>query len=192
MALERREFLGHLLKAAVVAVGGGAGLLACPLVAQAQAMAQDTGVPLRILNPHTEEAYDIQLFVGAAWNANALIACDWLMRDWRQNKLADCDRRLYAALYVLQRYFSENGRIQLNSGFRTKTTNELLRTEGLGVAVNSQHLLGHAVDFTIPNVPHRNIARAVWNLGLGGVGLYPTFVHMDTRGERVNWGESFG
>jgi uncharacterized protein YcbK (DUF882 family) len=190
--MERREFLNGLLKASAVAAVGGLGLLACPVVAQAMEMARDSGVPLRVFNPHTQEAYDIQLFVGSAWNANALVACNWLMRDWRQNQLVNCDHRLYAALYVLQRYFNENGRVQLNSGYRSRKTNESLRTEHAGVAFNSQHILGRAVDFTIPNVELRNIARAVWNLGLGGVGLYDTFVHMDTRGERVNWGIDFG
>ncbi len=191
--LDRRQVLARLGGFVACTVTG---IGSCPLVARAQEMAQSgpVPVPLRIFNANTREAFDLQLFVGTAWNANALVVADWLMRDWRQNRQVECDRRLYAALYVLQRYFNENGRVQINSGFRTETTNDLLRTEGMNTAVNSQHLHARAVDFTIPGTDLRNICRSVWNLGLGGVGYYSRegFCHMDTRGTKVNWGDNFG
>lgn len=186
---ERRAFLSRMGSLAAWTLAGGA---AKSLVAPALAAAEQS-IPLRVLNPHTNEAYDVELFVGSSWNTNALLACDWLMRDWRQNKTVTCDRRLYAALYVLQRYFAEQGRIRINSGFRTEETNTLLREMGYNTAINSQHLLAKAVDFTIPGVDMRTVAKAAWALNLGGVGFYrnENFVHMDARGSKAVWGEDF-
>ena len=190
--INRRDVLARLGGVvACTAAGVGLGAALCPVVAQAQEMAAQSSVPLRLFNPNTQEAYDLQLFVGSAWNANALIACDWLMRDWRQQKLVNCDRRLYAALYVLQRYFGDEARVQINSGFRTPETNEILREMGMNPAINSQHLRAMAVDFLVPGADLTQLARAVWKLNLGGVGLYESFVHMDSRGNQVNWGRSF-
>jgi hypothetical protein len=52
------------------------------------------------------------------------------------------------------------------------------------VARFSQHMLGHAMDFFIPDVPLEQIRFAGLRLQRGGVGFYPTsgspFVHLDT------------
>ena len=150
--------------------------------------AAEQSVPLRLYNQNTRENFDVQLFVGSEWNANALKVCDWLMRDWRQNMIVDCDRRIYAALYVIQRVFSQEGRIAIHSGYRSEATNNLLRERGYGAAVNSMHKQAKAIDFSIGGVEHRTIARAAWNLNLGGIGLYDGWVHLDTRGRPVKWG----
>lgn len=196
VALNRRSFLAGMAGTAARAalpLGAAAALsVTCSVVAQAQQAAVG-GVPLRLLNPHTNESYDVNLFIGSEWNANALIVCDWMMRDWRQNQSVSCDRRLYAALYVIQRHFSDQARIRINSGFRTQQTNQALRTLGYSPAENSLHLRALAVDFNIPGADMKQVARAVAALNLGGTGLYnrQNFVHMDSRGEPTRWGDSF-
>lgn len=72
-------------------------------------------------------------------------------------------------------------------------TQEALREAGYGPAVNSLHLRAKAVDFTLPGVSMRNVARATWALKLGGVGYYEdmNFVHMDSRGAQARWADSF-
>ena len=193
--LNRRSFLAGLggigarafLPATVITTAALTGV-----EAQAQA-ASSSQIPLRLFNPHTNEKYDVELFVGSDWNANGLLVCDWMMRDWRQNKLVSCDRRLYAALYVLQRKFNLNEPIRVNSGFRSLETNRLLQRRGYNAADNSLHLAAKAVDFTLPGVNNREVAREVHALGLGGTGLYMRqgFVHMDSRGRQTRWGDSF-
>lgn len=184
--LDKRAFLSKFGSLGAVALAGGAVATLCrPALAAAEA-----SVPLRLYNQNTRENFDVELFSGSQWNPNGLIVCDWLMRDWRQNQMVNCDRRLYAALYVLQRYFSQTGRISIHSGFRTEATNTLLREKGYGAAPNSQHLNAKAVDFSIPGVDLKQVARAAWNLKLGGIGLYETFVHIDTRDNPYTWGLS--
>lgn len=181
------------LVASAVLFGGLLPELSTPAMAAAA-----NSAPLRLTNAHTGEAYDVDLFLAGDWNKNALIVCDYLLRDWRQKQVVECDRKLYAALYVLQTYFSPGGRIQINSGFRTVQTNEALREAGYNPAVNSMHLRAMAVDFLIPGAPLQQVARAARALKMGGVGLYNSdnFVHMDSRGVAANghqaqWGDSF-
>ncbi len=183
--LDRRAFLGKFGSLGAVALGGG---LTVPDFIRPALAAAEQSVPLRLANMNTKETFDVDLFVGSQWNANALTVCDWLMRDWRQNQMVNCDRRIYAALYVIQRYFSEKGRINIHSGFRTETTNTLLREMGYGAAPGSMHKSARAVDFSIQGVDLQQVARACWNLSLGGIGLYSGWVHLDTRGTPVKWG----
>jgi uncharacterized protein YcbK (DUF882 family) len=176
----------------------GIAAAACPLAALGlpeSAMAAPIG-PLRLHNPHTGEAYDVQLFQGDQWNRAGILVCDWMMRDWRKKETVQCDRKLYAALYVIQVKFGIVDPIAVNSGFRSPETNAMLRSQSIaragGVswetpAVNSQHCHARAVDFALPNVTPREVARFVERISLGGTGNYPTFTHMDTAGVR-HWG----
>lgn len=155
-------------------------------------------VPLRLHNPHTNETYAVELFIGSKWNKSALLVCDWMMRDWRQKEVVNCDRKLYAALYVIQRKFNVTEPISVNSGYRSTKTNEMLRANSLKrsggkataetPAVNSQHKLARAVDFAVPGVPVREVSRYVKELNIGGLGVYDTFTHLDT-GRVRQWGK---
>jgi len=186
----RRRFLrgaGAVAALSLLASGPLAELVA-PAAAAAEA-----AIPLRLVNVNTNEAYDVELFTGGQWNPNALVVCDYLMRDWRQKASTTCDRKIYASLYVMQRYFAPTERIRIHSGYRTDATNRLLREMGYNPAVNSQHLKAKAVDFSIAGADLRSVAKAVKALQLGGTGLYldDGFVHLDTRGAAAQWGDSF-
>lgn len=155
-------------------------------------------VPLRLHNPHTDETYAVELFVGSKWNKSALLVCDWMMRDWRQKEVVNCDRKLYAALYVIQRKFNSANPIIVNSGFRSDATNSMLRANSIknhggkataeAPAVNSQHKVARAVDFSVPGVSVTEVSRYVRDLKIGGLGVYDTFTHMDTAKIR-HWGK---
>ncbi len=64
----------------------------------------------------------------------------------------------------------------------------MLRSRSRGVAENSQHMLGKAIDFYIPGVSLAKLRAIGMKLQVGGVGFYPTsgspFVHMDTGNVR--------
>ena len=51
-----------------------------------------------------------------------------------------------------------------------------------GVASNSYHIKGKAIDFRIAGVPLIKVKSSAENLRNGGVGYYPTsnFIHVDT------------
>jgi uncharacterized protein YcbK (DUF882 family) len=171
----------------------------CPLAALGlpeSAFAAVAQHPLRLYNPHTRERYDIQLFSGKQFDRLGLIKCDWMMRDWRESQTVKCDRKLYAALYVIQHKFGVRDPISINSGFRSVKTNMALRRRSIKEngqeswetpAVHSKHCEAQAVDFAVPGVKPREIAAFVESLKIGGTGNYATFTHMDTASIR-RWG----
>ena len=63
------------------------------------------------------------------------------------------------------------------------------RSKSSGVARNSQHTLGKAIDFYIPGVPLEKLRATAMRLQGGGVGYYPTsgspFVHLDVGNVRA-------
>src|SRR6185503_2872038 len=79
--------------------------------------------------------------------------------------------------------------IQIICGYRSPGTNAMLRSRSSGVARNSQHMLGKAIDFYIPGVPLAEIRATAMRLQGGGVGYYPTsgspFVHVDVGNVRA-------
>ena len=82
-----------------------------------------------------------------------------------------------------------NDYIHVVCGYRSPETNAMLRRRSSGVAKNSQHMLGKAMDFFIPDVPLAKLRAIGLRMQVGGVGFYPTsgspFVHMDTGSVRM-------
>ncbi|MBO3717385.1 MAG: DUF882 domain-containing protein [Candidatus Accumulibacter sp.] len=69
------------------------------------------------------------------------------------------------------------------SGYRCAATNTRLRNSGGGgVARQSLHMEGRAIDIRIDGVPLADVRDAAMSLQAGGVGFYPRskFVHLDT------------
>jgi hypothetical protein len=94
------------------------------------------------------------------------------------------DRHLFDILWEVYRDVDGKKPIQIISSYRSPATNAMLRRRSSGVARFSQHMLGHAMDFFIPDVPLEQIRYAGLRQQRGGVGFYPTsgspFVHLDT------------
>src|SRR5690606_24787207 len=79
--------------------------------------------------------------------------------------------------------------IHLVSAYRSPQTNAMLASTSSGVADNSQHMRGKAIDFYIPGVPIATLRALGMRAQVGGVGYYPTsgspFVHLDTGSVRA-------
>ncbi|MFM6282681.1 MAG: DUF882 domain-containing protein, partial [Dolichospermum sp.] len=78
--------------------------------------------------------------------------------------------------------------IHVVSGYRSYETNSMLRRRSKAVAKNSQHMLGKAMDFYLPDVSVNAIRDVGLRMQRGGVGYYPTaytpFVHLDAGSVR--------
>jgi uncharacterized protein YcbK (DUF882 family) len=107
-------------------------------------------------------------------------AFDRLVRCHYTNQSTEMDPRLGETILRAAQRFKASY-IEIVSGFRAPKYQLMLRKKGHEVARDSQHPLGHAVDFRIPDVPTRVLLRFVRSLKLGGVGYYPEsrFVHCD-------------
>ena len=170
--LRRREALG---------LGAAAGLatLATPLSAWASA-APVRRVSLKHL--HTGETFDDVFFENGRYVPDALAEANRVLRDWRSGQTGFIDPKLFDALHEIQSRLETRAPYQIIGGYRSPKTNAMLRARSSGVASNSQHMHGKAVDVRIQGVELRNLQKAALSLKAGGVGYYPNsnFVHVDT------------
>ena len=91
----------------------------------------------------------------------------------------------------LQVLRDEVGRLDLTNAYRCKEHNA-----DVGGAVNSQHVKGKAADIKSSTIEPSDMAITVDDLmktekfKLGGIGIYNTFTHVDTRGSRARWSKT--
>ena len=111
------------------------------------------------------------------------LAFDEFCRDWRDDEVIAMDKNLINILVNICEPFVDNHgivKVDVLSGYRTKRTNEKLRSKSRNVAKNSFHLKGRALDFRVPNVPIETLRDAANKEAIGGLGMYRNFIHIDT------------
>ena len=164
---------------------GGAGVLAGATTVLGPANA-DTRRQLTLVRPATGEvALNVPFWWAGVPYEQGLVELNWLLRDLQAAEVHPIDLRVYYILAVIQAEFGRRP-VLVTSGYRTQATNEQLRVRGTDTARNSFHLCGCAADIQMPGVAPGRIAELGSLLGLGGVGLYGSFVHLDT-GPRRTW-----
>ena len=133
---------------------------------------------------HSDEDLTVTFKRDGRYDEEALKKINHFLRDWRSQDSTTMDRHLFDILWEVYRDVDGKKPIQIISAYRSPATNAMLRRRSSGVARFSQHMLGHAMDFYIPDVPLEQIRAAGLRLQRGGVGFYPTsgspFVHLDT------------
>ena len=177
--MQRRRFLGSLL--------GG---LAAPAILVRPARAWSTGERiLHMWNPRTEEVYHRVYHDGRGFVQDALDEFNWFARDWRQKESVQMDTNTMDFLSLIQDEFGHDMPFYLNSGYRSRTTNEMLARQQSGVARESWHMKGRALDITHQELSLRDLADFAKDAHQGGVGVYSQshFVHIDSANVRT-WG----
>jgi uncharacterized protein YcbK (DUF882 family) len=133
---------------------------------------------------HSDEDLTVTFKRNGRYDEEALKQLNHYLRDWRSQDQTTMDPRLFDILWEVYRDVDAKKPIQIISSYRSPSTNAMLRRRSSGVARFSQHMLGHAMDFFIPDVSLEQIRYAGLRLQRGGVGFYPTsgspFVHLDT------------
>jgi uncharacterized protein YcbK (DUF882 family) len=133
---------------------------------------------------HSDEDLTVTFKRDGRYDEEALKQLNHHLRDWRSQEQTTMDRHLFDILWEVYRDVDGKKPIQIISSYRSPATNSMLRRRSSGVARFSQHMLGHAMDFFIPEVSLEQIRYAGLRLQRGGVGFYPTsgspFVHLDT------------
>jgi uncharacterized protein YcbK (DUF882 family) len=164
----------------------GAGLVVgSPLAAPAMPVAS-AGFRLRLVDAHTGAAFD-----GVYRDANGPIAqvMDELgafLSDHYSGRMTNVDVGVIDFLTDVMAATGQTSAVVL-SAFRSRETNAMLARTTFGVAENSQHIYGRALDVRFAGrlADAMSMARAMRR---GGVGWYPHsgFIHLDTGPVR-NW-----
>lgn len=168
--------------------GYHAGLTSLLLLAGAGAVQDATALnetrTLSFHHTHSDEDLTVTFKRDGRYDEEALKKLNHFLRDWRSQDQTTMDRRLFDILWEVYRDVDGKKPINIISSYRSPATNSMLRRRSSGVARFSQHMLGHAIDFYIPDVPLEQIRYAGLRQQRGGVGFYPTsgspFVHLDT------------
>ena len=144
---------------------------------------------LKLFNIHTNEHIVITFKQNGQYVPSALKELDRFLRDWRLDKEIEMDPHLFDLVWQVYQASAAQKEIFVVCGFRSPATNELLRSRSDGVAENSQHIQGRALDYYIPDVPLAKLREIGLRMQVGGVGFYPEsgspFVHMDTGSIRM-------
>lgn len=90
------------------------------------------------------------------------------------------DEKLVEYLQQIRTHF---GKPVYVTAYRCKTHNAKVAN----AAPNSYHCYGMAADFHIDGVAPAEIAKYAESIGIKGIGLYDTFVHIDTRTSKSFW-----
>ena len=110
------------------------------------------------------------------------------MRDWRANSVKTIDHRTLDIMAASHNVMNVSEPYIMLSGYRSAKTNAMLRRRSSGVARNSLHIKGQAVDLRLKSRSVTQMARAALSCRAGGVGKYrnANFVHMDC-GDVRSW-----
>lgn len=138
---------------------------------------------LRMYNVNTGEHFNSAFHEVKGFDSSALRKLTWFMRDRRNNKARPMDPKLFSKLYRVQGLLGlRNTEIQIICGYRSPESNAAMRRRSRGVASNSFHMKGQAIDFRIDGVSLAKVRHAAQSLNNGGVGFYPqsNFIHVDT------------
>lgn len=139
---------------------------------------------LHLYNMHTKERVSITFKKNGRYIPSALREANRFLRDWRRNEMTKIDPALLDLVWEVYQKVGAKQPINVVSSYRSPATNNMLRSRSKGVAKNSQHTLGKAMDFFIPGVDLSKLRATGLRKEVGGVGYYPKsgspFVHMDT------------
>jgi uncharacterized protein YcbK (DUF882 family) len=159
------------------------------LVAPRQTRAWPAPMPLRRLslaNAHTGETFDGPFRDDAGPITQAMDDLSEFLRDHYSGEKIAIDIGVLDFLASVMEAVGAT-RATVLSAYRSRETNAILARTTFGVAENSQHIYGRALDIRLPtrNEEAMTIARRLQH---GGVGWYPHsgFFHIDTGPVR-NW-----
>ena len=153
------------------------GLLVCSVAAGASTHRQ-----LSFYHTHTGEHLTVVYWQDGEYVESALEEINHFLRDFRTGDASEFDPELLDILHLVYEQTGSQGHFEVISAYRSPKTNEMLRSRSGGVAQNSQHLHGKAIDVRLTDVPIAELRRVAYDLQRGGGGFYRTsnFVHLDT------------
>ena len=173
--LDRRS----VLKAGILGAAAGA----IPLIGVSEAEARGHGSwRVSFKQAHTGESFNGVYRVGNRYLPEAFERLNYILRDFRTGEVFPMDPRVIDILSMVQSRSKSSVPFEVLSAYRSPKTNSNLRRASSGVAKNSFHMYGQALDIRNPNVSTKRVRNIAQGLKAGGVGYYGRsgFVHIDT------------
>ena len=151
-----------------------------------QAQAETRTISLLMIN--TNQKITVTYKINGRYVPAALKKINRVVWDWRAKEATRMSPKLIDVLWELHRDLGSRREIRVISGYRSPKTNAALRRKSKGVAKNSNHMRGLAMDVRFPDVSVRTLREAGLLKRAGGVGYYPRsripFVHIDVGSVR--------
>jgi uncharacterized protein YcbK (DUF882 family) len=186
-AVAKRLERGRIKRIVALLLGVG-GISFAGVQSTQDAIAQGGTRSLTIYHAHTREQETITYKKYGSFDAEGLKQMNWILRDWRHDEPTRMDPILFDILWETYRASGSSAPIHVVSAYRSPGTNAMLARRSRGVAKNSQHMSGKAMDFNLPDVSMAKVRDIGLRLQNGGVGYYPRannpWVHLDTGGVR--------
>ena len=144
---------------------------------------------INLFHVHTQESISATYLVNGQYDQAVLQQLNWFLRDWRRDEPTNMDPRLFDVVWETYRSAGAQGEtVKVMSAYRSPETNAMLRSRSRAVAKHSQHMLGKAMDTSMPGMPMSRIREVGMQMQRGGVGYYPhagtPFVHLDVGNVR--------
>ncbi len=160
----------------------------CLSAAVAQFASAASERTLTFYNLHTYETTTITYKRDGRYLTDGMAQISHALRDWRLGAVTEMNPRLIDLVWEIYQQSGSTEPIKIISAFRSPQTNEMLRSQSNGVAENSQHMLGNAIDMQLPDVDLTTLRNVALRMQVGGVGFYPgsgsPFVHVDVGSVR--------
>lgn len=137
-------------------------------------------------NTHTNESFSGVYRIGNKYLPDAFDRINHVMRDHRTGETFPIDPRVMDIIYSVHQITGQTTPYDVLSGYRCPESNAGLRKNSGGVAKNSLHMTGQAIDLRMPGYSTARLRDIAKSLKAGGVGYYSrsNFVHMDSGGVR--------
>jgi uncharacterized protein YcbK (DUF882 family) len=136
---------------------------------------------LAFYNIHTKEFVETCYYTGGEYQASGLARINHVLRDHRTGDISPMNTQLLDTLFDIRCKLDGCGTFSVISGYRSPATNAMLRRVTTGVAKNSYHMQGKAIDIRLRGCPTDKLRDLCLQTRAGGVGYYPksNFVHLD-------------
>lgn len=138
---------------------------------------------LSLDNLHTGERLNVTYWSNGSYIPDALAEVNNVLRDFRNGEKHPIAPNLLDLLALLRSRMESTAPFTVISGYRSPTTNAMLRSahEHSGVASQSLHMQGMAIDVRLDGRSLAALHDTALSLRAGGVGYYPSsdFVHVD-------------
>lgn len=144
---------------------------------------------ISLRHPESGEAVAVTYVRNYRYDGGAMAQIDRIFRDRHDQEIANIDPKLIDFIADLRDRIGlpETVTFDITSGYRSPASNAALARSQRGVARESWHTKGKAVDLKVPALTGKAMAEVAKTMQRGGVAYYPKtgHVHIDTGGVRT-------